>query len=153
MRFGGYINKIQSEALWSPTFKSHLMINGDTDLNLSSRKSCSQVLESVASDAGFGTLLLHKSKRVRTDGLNGRSCCLITETTIATMRTYEEEGVWAVRINFEFGAMFDIDQILLDIVEQLALKTLDWTFYDRNTEIELIDDQERFDGVSIKRYD
>jgi hypothetical protein len=56
-------------------------------------------------------------------------------------------------MNFEFGALVDVDQILLDIVERLVLKTLDWTYYDRNTEIELIDDQERFDGVNIKRYD
>lgn len=153
MKFGGYVTRIDSEDSWAPLFRSHLMINADTDYVLRSRRECSKILRFIAREGKLGTPLLCKSKRVRTDGLDGYSCCLITETTIATVRIYKDNGVQSVRMNFEFGALVDVDQILLDIVERLVLKTLDWTYYDRNTEIELIDDQERFDGVNIKRYD
>ena len=153
MKFGGYVTKIESEGSWTPLFRSHLMINGNTDSVLRSRRECGNILRLVAKEGKLGTPLLCKSKRIHTDGLDGYSCCLITETTIATLRVYRDSDFQSVRMNFEFGALVDVDQILLDIVERLELKTLDWTYYDRNSEIELIDDQERFDGVQIKRYD
>jgi len=132
------------------SFHGQLLINGETNLELDSKKQLKLWLKSFSSDAGFVKTKVD-CRKIKLEGFSGCIGIATSDNGHITVRTIDGPASNDVRFDISFFSMINVDQVLLEIVEDFKLKTLDWYFLDRNDEICVIDDQSRFDSVNIEK--
>lgn len=76
---------------------------------------------------------------------------LMADNGNMTIRVQTDLVPHEIKFDVMFLSMINMDQALLDCVEDFNLSSLDWLLLDRNDEISIVDEQERFSSIQIQK--
>lgn len=139
----------KTELATLPPYTGHLMITGDTKKFIDSKRQLRKWMVDLSQTFGFISPRA-TARKITLDGFEGLVGTMSAANAYASVRTVR--GVTGSRVDVDifFLSMINIDDALLSVVEDMQLTTLDWYFIDRNDGLHIIEDDERFDSVSLK---
>ncbi len=139
---------IASTKTMIPDYQGHLLINGTTKVDIRSRHQLKTWVTAFAKNLEFTGIKVH-THSIHLNGFRGLGATLIADNGTMNIRVQTDRNPFVLRFDILFLSMINIDQALLDCVEDFNLCSLDWLLLDRNDEISIVDEQERFSSLEI----
>ena len=133
-----------------PDYQGHLLINGTVGVKVRSRRQLRNWLISFAKNLEFSAIKVH-TRAIHLDGYRGLMAVLTADNGNMTIRVQTDLVPHEIKFDLRFLSMINMDQALLDCVEDFNLASLDWLLLDRNDEISIVDEQERFSSIQIQK--
>lgn len=133
-----------------PDYQGHLLINGTTEIRVRSKRQLKTWIKSFAKNLEFTGAKVY-TRSIHLNGFRGILATLTADNGSMNIRVQQDKNPYELRFDLLFLSMINIDQALLDCVEDFNLCSLDWLLLDRNDEILIVDEQERFSSLKIER--
>lgn len=134
-------------------YVGQLIINGNTETDLMSRKDLNKWIRILFSDFSFSKpkIKSHITKSAGAEAITGFGSSYDGDIIV---RINQFSNQYKIHINLFFRSMVNVDNMLLAVVEDMALTSLDWIFLNCNDGIEIVDElDDVFDNFTVTEQD